>query len=458
MKPEELKKYIFAVSKDRALPVEVVCDALEQALLKALAKGLQKYLNPCIKIDRETGEISLWSEKVIVPKTTFKPDTEISLREATRVGFENAEVGQVVVVEVPGFKITGRITAQQTSQFIQLRLRDAVQKKVCDDYRNKIGQLVVGVVESIERDHVVLRMPDGVEASLSYKHTIGNPRHYKLKDSVKAIVWKVDPEIQRGPIVIVTRTAKEFILRLFEQEVPEIKDGTVEIVGIARDPGVRAKIAVKSKRQDVDAVGACVGQRGSRVQQVVRELEIEKVDVIGWSEDPAVYISEAINSGCSEKIVTSVDIVRPKAEGVTGRALVKVKKNNVAAALGRKGINVDLANAITGYRIEVVPEGNEMVRDAADVTRDYLNDFLDQMGVSDTIKASLANSAFNSVEALSKAQPANLLHLLDFNRGLAISIIKNAQEYFEEMRKLTRHTKKISTKTEDSDDDSENLK
>ncbi len=450
MKTEELKTYIQIVSKERQLPVETVRRAVEQALLQASQRILAKYLNPVIEIDPETYNLKLLVEKVIVPKVTLHPDTEISVRDAARMGLPDAQPGETVqILKDKDYKISGRLLAQQAHQFILIKLREAVQERILKDFAGKIGKLVIGKVESVERDYFVLRLQDGNEASLPFKQMLGNPRHYKLGDQIKAMVWMIDPTITRGPIILTTRTEKEFILRLFEQEVPELSDGTIEIVAIARDPGVRSKIAVRSTRSDVDPVGACVGQRGSRVQQVVRELNVEKVDVIAWSDDPVTFITDAINSGSAEKIVVGVEIVRPKSEHSVGRAIVKVKKDCLAVAIGRGGVNADLANAITGYRLEVVPEGEDIVRDVADVTRDYLNDFLDQLEISTEIKNNIAGSPYNSVEALSKAQVAGLLHLVR-DRDLALNLIKNAGEYFDAMKKLTRHTKKFSA---DSDND-----
>lgn len=451
MKPEMLKEYIKQVSKERALSIDVVCDAVEQALLQAMRKTLTQYEEPQIRVDPNTGELSLWITKLVVPRISMHFNTEISLREAQRI-IPDIEEGQSILVPVKDAKISGRIAAQQAHQFIQMRLRDAERCKVNDNYIARVGEIVTGTVERIEKDYFGLRLNDGIEVALLRKHVIGQARNIKIRDQMKAMIFRVDNgENVRGPIVQVSRTEPKFVEGLFYQEVPELSDGVVEIVAIARTAGLRTKIAVRgvNGQKDIDPVGACVGQKGSRVQQVVRELETEKVDVIAWSDDPVKLITDAINSGSADKqgVVVAVRIVREREDDAPGRAIVTVKRDNIAVALGKKGVNVDLSNALSGYRIEVVLEGEDIRRDVNEVTRDYLIDFLTQLEVQDEIKTKIAESNFNSVEALSKAQPANLLHLVDGNRPLVARLIAKANEYFEEMRKLTRHTANPDSET-----------
>lgn len=454
MRPEDLKAYMQEVCKERGLSMDVVRDVIEQALLQAMKKALIQYINPKISVDPDTGELSLWVVKTVVPRISANLNTEISLREANKI-YPEAREGDEVVVLVKGAKIDGRNVASQAYQFIQTRLREAGRDKVNHEYAKRIGEIVVATVDRHEHDYVVLRLPDKTEAMLHKKQMIGPPRSLRIKDSVKVMIYKIEPENIRMPIVQTTRTSERFVEQLFAQEVPEIADGTVSIVAIAREAGLRTKIAVRSNKPDIDPVGACVGQKGSRVQQVVRELETEKVDVIAWTDDPAALITAAIDSGSPEKVVVGVKIVSKPDNGRPGRALVTVKKDHVAVALGKKGVNVDLSNILSGYRIEILREGEELKRDVAEVKRDYLNDFLSQIvsewGVSEEIAANIYNSSNNSVEALSNATPASLLPLVQGDRKLATEIIAAAKGYFEQARKQTRHIQNHNNEPESGD-------
>lgn len=342
MANRELVSVIEEIVKAKGIETEKIISALESALLTAAKKRFGMAENIQVRIDPKTGEIEVLTLKKIVENVS-DPKGEISLEDAKKVD-SNAELGDEIgsVIEMEDF---GRISAQMAKQVIFQRVREAEWETVYKEYSGREGELVSGMILGQERKNYIVDIGK-TEALLPYNEQM--PReNYRRGDRIRAYLLEVKKSA-KGPQVILSRSHPNFVSRLFEVEVPEIAAGIVEIKGVVREPGDRTKIAVCSKDKAVDPIGACVGIRGSRVQSVVRELRGEKIDIITWTEDPRVFIGEALNPAAVEKV--GID-----AEKKT--ALVIVPDNQLSLAIGKNGQNVRLAAKLTGWKIDILSEG-----------------------------------------------------------------------------------------------------
>jgi len=339
----ELMRALEQLEEEKGISREVIIEALEAALLSAYKKNFgQGAQNVRIEVDRETGEIRAYQIRTVVEEVT-DPNTQIALEEA-RVWDPTARVGDVVEVEVTpqGF---GRIAAQTAKQVVVQRLREAERELVYKEFRDREGDIVTGIVQRIEKKNVYIDL-GRIEAVLPPTEQI--PREsYRQGQRIKAYVVEVRSVSRGGTQIVVSRTHPGLLKRLFELEVPEIVEGIVEIKAIAREAGGRTKIAVASRDRNVDAVGACVGPKGSRVQAIVDELHGEKIDIVPWSPDPATFVANAL----SPAKVTSVEI-----DEETKTAYVIVPDNQLSLAIGREGQNARLAAKLTGWRIDIKSE------------------------------------------------------------------------------------------------------
>ncbi|MFO0775454.1 MAG: transcription termination factor NusA [Nitrospiraceae bacterium] len=336
---KELIAVIDEIGRQKGIDKQRVLGAVESALQTAAKKRFGQGENIQVEIDPKTGEISVVSVKTIV-ETVSNPKAEISITEARKVD-EGAEVGDEIgsVIEMDEL---GRIAAQTAKQVIFQKVREAEWEVVQRDYSNRQGDLVNGVIISMERRNYLVDLGK-TEAVLPIQEQI--PREaYRRGDRVKAMLL----EVRRTPKdvqVILTRTHPQFVSKLFELEVPEVTEKIVEIKGIVREPGDRTKIAVASRDKAVDPVGACVGIKGSRVQAVVRELRGEKIDIVAWTTDPRVFIAEALNPATIEKV--GIDEEKKS-------ALVVVADSQLSLAIGKNGQNVRLAAKLTGWKIDII--------------------------------------------------------------------------------------------------------
>ncbi len=336
---------ITQLSAEKNLPKEVVFEAVEAALASAYKKDLNASANVSVKINRETGAVRVYTHKVVVEEV-HNPRDEISLAEARKIR-PDIEVGETVPFETVVHN-AGRIAAQTAKQVVLQRLREAEREVVYDEYHGKEGDIISGVVQRVDGRQVIIDL-GRTEAVLPASEL---PRNERLQKGQRLKVYVL--EVQRaakGPQVIVSRTHKNLIRRLFELEVPEIHRGIVEIKSIAREPGSRSKVAVWSRDPQVDPVGACVGLRGIRIQNVVNELNGERIDVVLWDPDPAKFVANAL----SPAKVTSV-----KADEATNTATVIVPDQQLSLAIGKEGQNARLAAKLTGWRIDIKAESVAM--------------------------------------------------------------------------------------------------
>lgn len=338
----ELLRALDQIEEEKGISKDVIVEAIEAALLSAYKKNFGATAqNMRIEMDRETGEMRAYQVRTIV-ETVDDPTTQIALLQV-REWDPTAEIGEMVEVEVTP-RDFGRIAAQTAKQVVVQRLREAERELVYKEFRDREGDIVTGIVQRIERKNVYLDL-GRIEAVLPPPEQI--PREgYRQGERVKAYVVEVR-QGTRGPQIVVSRTHPGLLKRLFELEVPEVYEGIVEIKAIAREAGTRSKIAVASRDRNVDAVGACVGPKGSRVQAIVDELRGEKIDIVSWSPDVAQFAAAAL----SPAKVVRVEINEP-----TKTALVIVPDHQLSLAIGREGQNARLAAKLTGWRIDIKSE------------------------------------------------------------------------------------------------------
>lgn len=332
------------VLEEKQLPKEVIVAALEAALASAYRKSENASSAQHVeaKVDLQTGQVVIYAEKEIV-ETVQDPRTEVSLEEARKVD-PDAKIGGMVIVESTP-KDFGRVAAQTARQVIQQRIREAERDAQLAHYRRQVGEIVSGVIQAINQQGLTLGLEMKAEGFMPRKEMIPGER-YRVHERIRALLLEVK-ENNKGPQIILSRAHRNFLRRLLENEVPEIYHGMIEIRSIAREPGQRSKVAVSALQAGVDPVGACVGMRGMRIQAIVRELNDEKIDVIEWNPDPAIYISKAL----SPARVTGV-YLNERSKG-TKTATVVVPEDQLSLAIGRDGQNARLAARLTSWKIDI---------------------------------------------------------------------------------------------------------
>ncbi len=337
----ELIHALEQIEKEKGINKEVLLEAIEAALISAYRRNFGSTQNVKIYIDRLSGEVKVFAMKKVTKNPT-NDLLEISLEEARKID-PKYDIDDIVEIEVTPRKF-GRIAAQTAKQVVVQRIREAERGVIYEEYHNKEGDIVTGIVQRAERKNVIIDLGK-TEAILSAsEQTPGE--EYRFNERIKTYIVEVK-KTTKGPVIYVSRTHPGLVKRLFELEVPEIHDGTVEIKSIAREPGSRTKIAVFSRDPDVDPVGACVGQKGTRVQAIVDELRGEKIDIIRWSSN----IEEFISSSLSPAKVIRVDI-----DEESKSAKVTVPDYQLSLAIGKEGQNARLAAKLTGWKIDIKSE------------------------------------------------------------------------------------------------------
>jgi N utilization substance protein A len=337
-----LMQHIETMAKERGIEPEVIITALEEAMLAASRKYYKSTEDLRTKFNPDTGQIELYAVKHIVEDVT-NPATEIALAEAQSLYGDEAQVD--MEIEFPKPPVESRIAAQTVKQVLSQKVREAERDNIYDEYNERIGEVVTGTIKRFETGDIIAEI-GRIEAVLSRKEQ-SRAENYNIGDRVRAVIKAVNKNA-KGPQIVLSRTDPALLIKLFEQEVPEIYDGTVVIRGAVREAGDRAKVAVYSRERDVDPVGACVGMKGTRVQAIIRELRGEKIDIVEWSEDPMVFVTNAISPAKVQR-VTIVDDAERVME-------VVVEDRQLSLAIGKKGQNVRLAAKLTGWKIDIKSE------------------------------------------------------------------------------------------------------
>jgi len=414
----ELLQVADAVAREKMIERDEVLEAMEQAIQKAgRAKyGLEKDIRAVI--DRKTGEVRLsrWTE-IVDAEPVENEATQIPLRIALKIK-PGVKTGEFIVDPLPPIDF-GRIAAQTAKQVIVQRVREVERAKQFNEYKDRVGEIINGVVKRTEYGNLMVELGKA-EALLRRDETI--PREaFKNGDRVRAYIYDVREE-QRGPQIFLSRTHPGFLAKLFAQEVPEIYDGIIEIKAVARDPGSRAKMAVISRDSSIDPVGACVGMRGSRVQAVVAELQGEKIDIIPWSQDQATFIVNALAPAEVTKVVLDDDARRVE---------VVVPDDQLSLAIGRRGQNVRLASQLTRYDVDILTEAEESERRQEDF-RKRSGLFVEGLDVDDVIAGLLVTEGFSSIEDIINVDDEELAEIEGFDENVAAELKRRAQAFLEQ--------------------------
>jgi N utilization substance protein A len=409
----ELLQIADAVAREKAIDRKIVLGAMEDAIAKAARSRYGSETEVRAEIDPKSGELHL-SRHMLVVDAVENPAFQITLEEARR-HHPAAQVGDTIADKLPPLEY-GRIAAQSAKQVIVQKVREAERDRQYDEYKDRIGDIVNGIVKRVEYGNVVVDLGRG-EAIVRRDEML--PREvFRNGDRIRAYIYDVRRE-QRGPQIFLSRTHPQFMSKLFAQEVPEIYDGIVEVKAVARDPGSRAKIAVVSRDSSVDPVGACVGMRGSRVQAVVNELQGEKIDIIPWSFDIATFVVNALAPAEVAKVV--LDEERERIE-------VVVPDQQLSLAIGRRGQNVRLASQLTGWDIDILTEQEESERRQAEF-ENRTRMFIDSLNVDEVIGQLLASEGFTSVEELALVDTKEVAGIEGFDEDTAAELQTRAREY-----------------------------
>ncbi len=429
----ELLQIADAVAREKGIEMDIVLSAMSDAIEKA-AKARYGVENDIrVEIDPKTGETKLL-RVVTVVELVENDDTEISLAIAQRDN-PDAVLGEEIIDELPPVEF-GRIATQAAKQVIVQRVRDAERERQYEEFKDRVGEIINGVVKRVEYGNAVLDLGRG-EAVVRRDNLI--PREvFRPGDRIRAYIQNVRRE-QRGPQIILSRTDPAFMSKLFMQEVPEIYDGVIEVRAVARDPGSRAKIGVISNDPGIDPVGACVGMRGSRVQAVVNELQGEKVDIIPWSPDPAAFIVNALAPAEVTKVVLDEDVQRIE---------VVVPDEQLSLAIGRRGQNVRLASQLTGWDIDIMTEAQESERRQAEFA-ERTGLFMEALDVDEMIAQLLASEGFATVEEVAYVPIEEITYIEGFDEETAQEIQNRARDYLDrENAKLDAQRKEMGVADE----------
>jgi N utilization substance protein A len=424
----ELLAVADAVARDKGIEREQVLEAMEQAIQKA---GRSKYGHEHdirAHIDRSTGAIDLARYTEVVEEVENEM-TQMTVDRARRIK-RNAEVGEFLIDPLPPIDF-GRIAAQTAKQVIVQKVREAERERQYEEYKDRVGEIVNGIVKRFEFGTVTVDL-GRAEAVLRRDEVL--PREsFRRGDRARAYIYDVRRE-QRGPQIFLSRSHPEFLAKLFGQEVPEIYDGIIEIRSVARDPGSRAKIAVISNDSSIDPVGACVGMRGSRVQAVVAELQGEKIDIIPWSPDPATFVVNALAPAEVAKVVLDEDARKIE---------VVVPDDQLSLAIGRRGQNVRLASMLTGWDIDILTEEQESERRQAEF-HERSQRFMVALDVDDVIAHLLVTEGFSSIEEIAYVPLEDLTDIEGFDEEVAAELRARAGQHLEEeAERLTERRREL---------------
>jgi N utilization substance protein A len=412
----ELLQVADTVARDKGIDRDEVLQAMEQAIQKAGRSKYGQEYDIRAEIDRKSGEIRLMRFREVADPVENEA-TQIPLVEAKRLNPE-AELGDFLTDPLPPIDF-GRIAAQTAKQVIVQKVRDAERQRQYNEFKDRVGEIVNGLVKRAEFGNVVVDL-GRAEAILRRDELL--PREsFRQGERVRAYIYDVRQEV-RGPQIFLSRTHPQFMAKLFAQEVPEIYDGIIEIRAVARDPGSRAKIAVISNDSGIDPVGACVGMRGSRVQAVVAELQGEKIDIIPWSPDPATFVVNALAPAEVAKVVMDEE---------QRRIEVVVPDDQLSLAIGRRGQNVRLASQLTGWDIDILTEAEESERRQEEFrTRSKM--FIEALDVDDVIAHLLVTEGFTSVEEVGYVPLSDLAGIEGFDEDVANELQQRARVFLKE--------------------------
>ena len=414
---KEIMMVVDAVSNEKGVDKEVIFEALEAALASATRKKHGEEWDVRVSINRKTGDYDTfrrWKVFADDSKELEVPDRELRLEDALDVD-KKALVGGFV--EEPMESVSfGRIAAQQAKQVIVQKVREAERAQVVEAYKDRVGQLVSGVVKRVDRNGIFVDLGGNAEGFVSRTDMIMREQ-VKPQDRIKAFLKEVRSE-PRGPQLFLTRSAPEFLIELFKLEVPEVGQGLIQILGAARDPGIRAKIAVRSNDPRIDPVGACVGMRGSRVQAVSNEIAGERVDIIPFDENPAQFVINAMSPAEVISIVVDED---------SHSMDIAVSEEKLSQAIGRGGQNIRLASQLTGWELNVMTESDAEAKSESEA-RTLVENFMKQLDVDEDVATILVQEGFSTVEEIAYVPQGELNAIEEFNEDIVKELRSRARD------------------------------
>ncbi|MDH5392210.1 MAG: transcription termination factor NusA [Gammaproteobacteria bacterium] len=418
---KEILYVVDAVSHEKGVEKEIIFSAIESALAQATRKRHRNDILVRVCIDRESGEYETFRRWEVIDLADAEdgmlefPTREITL-EAAQIDQPEIQAGDFVEDEIESVEF-GRIAAQTAKQVIVQKVREAERMQVVEAYRDKVGELIMGVVKRVERGNVYLDLGNNAEAFIAREELI--PREQvRPGDRLRGYLKEVREEM-RGPQLFVSRTAPEFLVELFKLEVPEVGQGLIEILGAARDPGARAKIAVLTNDARLDPVGACVGMRGSRVQTVSNELSGERVDIILWDENPAQYVINAMSPAEVLSIVVEEELHSMD---------IAVAEDKLSQAIGRGGQNIRLASQLTGWELNVMTEEQASEKNESEAAN-TLKIFMESLDVDEEVANILVAEGFSNVEEVAYVPESELVDIEEFDEDIVAELRGRARDW-----------------------------
>ena len=415
----EILQIAKAVAEEKSIDQKIVIEAMQEAIEKAAKAKYGQEHDIRARIDPATGEQTLWRVQTVVDDADFEDEAkQLRLSEARRIDASLVS-GSELREELPPFDF-GRVAAQTAKQVITQKVRDAERERQYNEYKDRVGEIVSGIVKRVEYGHVIV---DLGRAEGIIRRNDGIPReNFQPNDRVRAYLYKVSREL-KGPQIFLSRAAPDFMRKLFAQEVPEVYEGVIQIRACARDPGSRAKIGVISNDSSIDPVGACVGMRGARVQAVVGELSGEKIDIIPWSFDAATFIVNALQPAEVSKVVLDEDEQRVE---------VVVADDQFPLAIGRRGQNVRLASQLTGWQIDLITESADSERFQKEF-QERTELFMKALDADETLAQLLASEGFETVEEIAYVASDDFITIEGFDTDVAEELQERAREYLERL-------------------------
>ncbi|MDJ0759080.1 MAG: transcription termination factor NusA [Woeseiaceae bacterium] len=414
---KEMLMVIDAVSNEKGVEKDIIFEAMEAALAQATRRKHGGEIEVRVSIDRESGDYDTFRRWLVFDDASTEleePDRELRMIDAVDID-ENAEPGGYVEEPMESVEF-GRIAAQTAKQVIVAKVREAEREQVVEEFQEREGELLSGLVKRVDKHGVYIDLGGNAEGFVSRDQMV--PREpVRPQDRIKALLTEVRSEL-RGPQLFMTRTSPQFLIELFKIEVPEVGQGLIEILGAARDPGLRAKIAVKSNDNRIDAVGACVGMRGSRVQAVSNELAGERVDIILWDENPAQFVVNAMSP--AEVVSIVVDEDKHSMD-------IAVDEDKLSQAIGRGGQNIRLASELTGWELNVMTAAEAEQKSESEM-RELIELFSKQLDVDEEIGLILVQEGFSTIEEVAYVPTSELIEIEEFDEDIVNELRSRARD------------------------------
>ncbi len=412
---KEVLLVVESVSNEKGVPANVIFEALELALATATKKRFEDEVDLRVEINRHTGNYETFRRWTVVEDEDLDdPAIELAVDQA-QAKQPGAIAGDIIEEKIDSIEF-GRIAAQTAKQVIVQKVREAERAQVVDAYRERLGEIISGTVKKVTRDNVIVDLGNNAEALLAREDIISRET-FRVGVRLRALLKEIRTE-NRGPQLILSRTAPEMLIELFRIEVPEISEGLIEVMAASRDPGSRAKIAVRSKDKRIDPQGACIGMRGSRVQAVSGELGGERVDIVLWDDNPAQFVINAMSPAEVAAIIVDED----------AHAMdIAVGADNLAQAIGRGGQNVRLASQLTGWTLNVMTESDIQAKQQAE-TGDILRNFIEELEVDEDLAQVLVDEGFTSLEEIAYVPVEEMLNIDGFDEDTVNELRARAKD------------------------------